>query len=236
MTFARALEVVAARRKTLTVYAGKNTGDVLAEFEIRNASIEHRRLPGDDPAGFVVIREADGFVGSIGLDELDELLEPPVCLPWNWGTLAPEYRALYELLENALFASLDRRQLLAAAREIENRAWRVEEGTLRVGFQRVSALEEQIPVYARLGSETDLETHVYVRTELDPPELANVTVHSTTGGEIGDYWFLTLRSGDVEQRCALLAEQRAENQYYGFWTYDPDLVDEIDTYVRETYD
>ena len=57
---------------------------------------------------------------------------------------------MYEVLEETLFTSFDRRQLLGTAREIEDRAWRVGVGTLRVGFQRPGAFERAGDQFFRL--------------------------------------------------------------------------------------
>ncbi|MFC4246609.1 DICT sensory domain-containing protein [Natribaculum luteum] len=235
MNFDRLLSTVERRRKTIVVYSSDDD-DVADGFEVRNASVEHRRLP-DGAAGFAVVRGRDGFAGAIGLGELEEFVEPPIYSPWDEAFLTAEYRTLFELLDDSLFASLDRRQLLAATREIENRAWRVGRGTLRVGFQRLSILETQIDFYARLGAETALDVHVYGRDDWDPLEIPNTTVHAEPGDEIGSFWFLAFDGGDDEtQACALLAKERAPGKFSGFWTYDPQIVDEMMTYVRNTYD
>ncbi len=236
MNFDRLLSTVERRRKTIAVYSS-DADDVADGFEVRNASVEHRRLPDAGSAGFAVVRDRDGFAGAIGLGELEEFVEPPIYSPWDEAFLTAEYRTLFELLDDSLFASLDRRQLLAATREIENRAWRVGRGTLRVGFQRLSILETQVGFYARLGAETALDVHVYGRDDWDPPVIPNTTVHAESGDEIGSFWFLAFDGGDDEtQACALLARERAPGEFSGFWTYDPQIVDEMMTYLRNTYD
>jgi DICT domain-containing protein len=43
--------------------------------------------------------------------------------------------------------------------------------------------------------------------------------------------------GDTEmESCALLAEERRDGEFYGFWTYDPSMVDELVAYLETTYD
>ena len=227
------LDAVERRRKTLVVYAPAEETDVVEQFSTRNVSVEYEPLPDGGPAGFVTVREDDDFVGSIGLPELREILDPPIRRPWN--PAADAYGALYEVLDETLFATFDRRQLLAAAREIENRAWRVGRGTLRVGFQALSALRAQVPVYERLAAETDLEIHLYGRADWDPPPLPDVTVH-TERGEIGRFWFLAFDGGDDPlNACALLAEERSDDEFYGFWTYEAGTVDSLLDYLSSTY-
>ena len=234
MTFEQFRATVETRRKRLTVYSSDDP-DVEAYFDGRNVAVETRSLPGDVD-GFVVVHDHEGFVGAIAIETLRELLEPPVPRPWDPSILSEGYQAVFELFENSVFVALDRGQLLSASREIENRAWRVGRGTLLAGFQRTAALERQRRIYEELAGGTALDVHVYV--EDDGVDLAevSVTVHSEADSELGEYWFLAFDGdGDDEHKCALLAEQRRDDEYEGFWTYDPDLVDELAAYVRRTY-
>lgn len=142
--------------------------------------------------------------------------------------LSPGYRALFELLDDTVFASLDRRQLLATVRELEDRAWRVGRGTLRVGFQSYAAFRDQEPVYLQLAEETDLDIHIYVAPETLTVDRSNwpVRFHTEPADEIGRYWsFMFDGDGVDENKCALVAEEREAGSYYGFWTYEPSLVD-----------
>lgn len=234
MTFERIRREVETRRKRLTIYSSERP-DVLDFFDGRNVSIETRPLPGTE-AGFVVVHDHDGFVGAIALETLRELLEPPIPRPWDPTILSAGYRTVFEILENATFFAMDRKQLLLASREIENRAWRVGWGTLLVGFQRPSAFERQLPIYEELCDGTALEVHVYVGDPVDEPEWSDVIVHVEPDGEIGNHWFLAFDgNGDDDQKCALVAEEYGAGEYEGFWTYDPALVDELTTHVRRTY-
>lgn len=233
VTFDRLRAEVDDRRKRVTVYA-TDEPDVLDYFDGRNVTVDRRTLPGTGP-GFVVVHDHDGFAGAISLETLRDLVEPPVPRPWDPTILASGYRTLFELLENAIFVSLDRGRLLAASREIENRAWRVGQGTLLVGFQRPEAFERQRRLYEELVDGTALEVHVYLRKEGDAPSHEGLRIHAC-GGEIGAYWFLAFDGGgDDGQKCALLAEEVAPGVYDGFWTYDPELVEELSAYVRRTY-
>lgn len=213
-------------RKRVTVYAPSERRDVVEGLRGRNVDVAYRSLP-DGVGGFVVVRDDEEFVASIGLDEFGELFEPPIERPWTRELVDEGYRALFEILDEALFVALDRRQLLAASREIENRAWRVGRGTIRVGFQRLTAFRDQLPVYARLADETDLAIHVYGRDDWEPPSIPGITVHEV-GGDVTRYWFLAFDGGpDRLQATGLLAEECEPGRFRGFWTYDAALVDRI---------
>ena len=230
------LAEVAARRRQLVVYAAEEPGWVADQFAARNAAVEFEPLPPDAATGFVVVREAGEFVASVGLSELQEILEPPVRRPGEPPPEASGYRAVFDLLEDTIFTAFDRRQLLGAAREIEDRAFRVGTGTLRVGFQRLSAMRSQVPVYAALGAETDLSIHLYGAADWDPPAVPGATIHPESAEEIGAFWFLAFDGGDDRMNaCALLAEERRPDAFYGFWTYDADLVERMLAHLEATY-
>ena len=236
MALADFFEAVESRRGTITVFAPEEPDWVAHQFGTRNVTVEYESLPPDAPTGFVVIREDDEFVASIGLAELREILEPPIRRPWRPPPPDSGYRTLLSLLEDTIFTAFGRRQLLGAAREIEDRAWRVGSGDLHVGFQRLSALRDQYPVYARLGEETNLAIDVYGRDDWEPPPIPNATVHAEPTPEIGAFWFLAFDGGpERTNACALLAEEREPDEFYGFWTYDADLVEEIVGYLVATY-
>lgn len=236
MDLAELLSAVERLRKDITVYAPEVDRDVVEQFATKNVSVDYRALPAAGPGGFVVLRDDDGFVGSVDLETLTELTSPPIPDVGDDPGIDPAYRALLEVLGDTLFSSFDRRQLLATAREFENRAWRVGDGTLRVGFQNPSALRAQVPTYARLGTETDLDVHVYVSEEWTAAAIPGVTVHAEDAEEIGRFWFLAFDGGgDEANRCGLVAEERSPGEFYGFWTYDPDRVGELLAHLADRY-
>jgi len=61
-------------------------------------------------------------------------------------------------------------------------------------------------------------------------------VVSGGGEEIGRFWFqLFDGGGDDQSKCGLLVEERELGRFYGFWTYEREIVDEIIEYLRATY-
>jgi hypothetical protein len=211
---------VERRRKRFTVYASGET-DLATQFATRNVAVEHRTVGADAPGPFVAIHDGDTFRGAVGLDALDHLLEPPIERPGERDGLSPGYRSLFEVLDDTVFVALTRRQLLAATREIEDRARRVGTGTLRASFQSLSTFESQAPVYRTLAAETDLDLHVYGRPDWTPPAIEDVTFHGDD--DVAEHWALAFDGGDGGDPCALLARERT-GDFEGFWTYDPDLV------------
>lgn len=223
------------RHKRVLVYAPEEESgnDVVPGLTARNATVERRSLPDGESNGFVVIRQDGEFRGSVSLSELHSFTELPIRDPWDLESRGSGYRALFELLDDTLFASLERRQLLAASREIEERAWRVGDGELRVGFQNPTAFDAQRTLYERFGLETDVDLHAYV--EAVPTDEASLPfpIHTEPSDEVSRFWFLAYDGGSGDrQDCALLAEQRDVESYYGLWTYDPDLVEDLFSVLR----
>jgi len=67
--------------------------------------------------------------------------------------------------------------------------------------------------------------------------LDGVRVHVEDAAELAAHWFVVYDGGDDRgQACALLAEEREEDSYYGFWTYDPRIVSRIVDHLEATYD
>lgn len=232
------LDRAAERERTITVFAPDRFEDLEAHFETRNVAVEHEPLPDDGSGGFVVLTEDGEFVGSVGAAAVRELLVDPT----DDATAGPSEatRALLGLLADTTFVSFDRRQLLATAREIEDRAYRQGTGRLRTGFQRVAALRAQRELYESLAAESLLDVHVYLQPDwtLDMPVAEGITVHTETADEVGAFWFVVFDGGgDAEQACALLAEESDDDpgSFRGFWTYDPETVGEIDGYLESTY-
>lgn len=221
------LEAAAERRKHLTHYAPER-GEFADRFAARNVDVSFRRLPPGGPDPFVVVRDADdpdsGVGGAVTVATLERLLAPPRATDERArDAVSPAYGAVLDLLDDTVFASLSRRQLLATTREFEDRAWRAGEGLLHVGFQTADAFADQRSLYDRLATDTALDVHVHLAD--GGVDAGEATVH--VGGEYAErYWFVAF-DGLGDSQCALVAEQRghdSDDGYVGAWTYDPELV------------
>ena len=213
-------------RKRFVVYSDVET-DLEERFAAYNVDVEHRSLPPGGPDPFLVVEASGEFAGAISLDSLSTLLEPPILHPDDDSGVSEGYRVLFETFDNTLFTSMDRGQLLAVSRELEDRAYRAGTGTLRASFQRLSAFEPQVETYRRLGRETELDIHLYGADDWDPPALPGVTYH-IDDGDLEHYWAVTFVEGSEDGRFgALLARQKGD-RYDGFWTDDDEMTREID--------
>ncbi len=127
--------------------------------------------------------------------------------------------------------------LIVISRYIEQIAWEAGSGTIRSSFQRLSRIGEEVgtrDVYDQLA-ETDLSVHVYGVPDR-PPEDLEVSVHGGYTDVYRDAWFVVYRpEGDRPWNgaggAALVALETDSRVWDGFWTYDDDLVADIEAYI-----
>lgn len=238
-TLREAFDTVEMQQQTLDVYTDEPTvtSELQAQFSTRNVRVVSQQLSPGDGDGFIIIRDTAGqFRGALGLDQLEALLSPEIHLPWELSDSGVRHADVLDFLDNTIFSSYDRRQMLAVTREIEERAWRENSGALHVGFQNSTAFTAQVPVYNRLARESSLAVRIYITDEWETEVDESIDIVAETGDEIGQFWFVLFDGGETDlNACGLLAEEQTPNNYYGFWTFDPDRLDEIITYLETTY-
>jgi DICT domain-containing protein len=236
MSLTELIEGVEAHEKTLRVFnADPDVVDTLAaQFGDRNLTVTAETTSSGGPEAFVVLSQDDAFVtaasvASVLADETRAETEP--------GFAADSYRPILDHLDETLFTSYDTQQMIAASREIEDRAWRMGKGALHAGFQTLSILEPQMDVYTRLAENERLDVHAYASPDTDVPKHdTDLTIHVERSDEIRRSWFVVYDGAGIDvNKCALLAEERAPRTFYGFWTYDPDTVDWIIDYLETAY-
>jgi hypothetical protein len=241
MSLTELIRGVENHEKTLTVFnADAEATDAVRErFHDRNLTVRADRTASSRPGAFVVLseeeRESDeeSFVTAAALS--DVLDGPDTTEP---GFDDDAYRPILDHLDETMFTSYDTRQMVAASREIEDRAWRLGKGSLHAGFQYLSILADQMHVYERLAEKDGLDVHAYAYPDQDsvPAHDTTLTIHVERTTEIERSWFVAYDGGGVDvNKCALLAEEREPRTFYGFWTYDPDTVDWIVDHLEESY-
>jgi len=232
MSLSELIAGVEAHEKTLTVVdPSPGVVDALRDhFSDRNVAVEAGRMDAG-PEDYVVLADDGEFVVATSVDDL---LEPEE--PTEPSFADHDYRPIIDHLDETMFTSYDRGRMLAASREIEDRAWRVGRGELHAGFQYGSNFEPQREAYERLGGRDDLTVHAYVHASGDDPApVEDVNVHHESDAEVRETWVVAFDGGGVEEsKCALVAEER-DGGFFGFWTYDPSTVDYVVNHLRATY-
>lgn len=234
MAFGDVITAAEADATHLRVCTDEEIDDLAERFGVRNVTVEHTLLPSGAGEGFVIVTRGGEFVGSVGIGAIETLAAPPIHAPGE--RVDEEFGQLVALLDDTVFTSLDRRQMLATSREIEDRAWRLGRGRLYAGFQSFSAMEGQVEVYERLATNAGLDVHVFGEPDWGPPEIQGVTLHATDDSEITRVWFVVYDGDAPLDDCALLAEEREPGLFHGFWTYDPERVRDIVTEIERVVD
>jgi hypothetical protein len=235
MSFTELIAGVEDHEKTLTVFnADEAAVSTLREqFHDRNISVRTEATPSGKPDAFAVLSNEGEFVTAA---DLETVLSP------DEGKTDPSfegepYQPILDHLDETLFTSYDIGQMVAASREIEDRAWRIGKGSLHSGFQRLSILSDQMDIYEQLAEKDSLDVHAYAVPDADVPDHdTDLTIHVERSDEIERSWFVAYDGAGVDvNKCALLAEEREPRSFYGFWTYDPATVDWIIDYLESTY-
>lgn len=231
------IDEMRTQRRTVTVYSDRSHPDLRERFADWNVELRFERLPPEADESFVTVRRGGEFLGGVDIDALGAFFESETVPPWQSRRSGVDPEAFMELLDETLFQADGRRQLLAASREFEDRAWRVGGGRIDAGFQRPGAFRAQRAVYERLA-ERGLDVHVYFDGGWDLDTVEGVTTHTTHDGELGRYWFVAFDTPDTidrSQACALLAEETSPDSYTGFWTYDANRVADLVEYLAAAY-
>ncbi|KDS90956.1 histidine kinase [Halorubrum saccharovorum] len=238
---------VEAHEATLTVFnADPEVAEELRKhFADRNIRVVEEQTAAG-PEAFAVLARDGEFVTAVTVGELLPRLggeSKPGDGESGAGASADEASTggrvggpVLDHLDETMFTSYSRADMVAASREIEDRAWRVGDGELHAGFQTLDVLTGETDTYDLLGEKERLAVHAYAADEGDAPDVEHYTVHVGETAEIRETWFVAYDGGGYDDaKCALLAEERAPGEFYGFWSYDPETVDYIIEYLGERY-
>lgn len=222
---------VESHEATLTVVnAGSDAREALAErFVERNLVVTGVTLEAD-PREFAVLSRNGEVLTAVPVSDL--LADPERTSP---GFDRRSYRSVLDHLDETIFTSYTTARMVAASREIEDRAWRTGSGELHAGFQTLDVLSSAVSTYNRLHEREGLEVHAYAAPEGDV-SVAEFPVHVEPAPEIRETWFVAYDGGGTdENKCALLAEEREPGRFYGFWSYDPETVDHVIDHLTRSY-
>lgn len=229
-------DAVERREKTLTVFNPDRTGvvDELAEqFADLTTAVRTETTRSGRPADFATLA-VDGRV--LEAATLDSLRDAAAAVPSGPGEICvddPGHGALRQYLSEARLSSCDRERLLVAAREIEDWARRVGDGTLLVGVQTASNLRERRDRYADLAAR-NLDVRCYATPDGDGAPIDGASITLVDDPDVRDHWFVLFDGATDDRQCAaLLGAERAPGSYDGFWTHDPEVVERVLARVRE---
>ncbi|MDS0282954.1 DICT sensory domain-containing protein [Haloarcula onubensis] len=235
MSLSELIAGVEAHEQTLTVFnAGASvTDDLRDRFADRNVRVVRETTGSGRPGEFLTLSDDDGVYAATDVESFYDSLEDRERVLGEDAA-----HSVLDHLDETLFTSWSIGRMVAASREIEDRAWRVGEGALHAGFQTLSTLEGELDLYEGLG-DSPVDVHAYAVPDIDPPAHTTFQLHLDRSAELANSWFVVFDDGVDEeattQKCALLAEEREPREFYGFWTYDPSTVDYIVDHLETRY-
>ena len=242
MSLSAVIADVESRQKTLRVFNPdpETEADVVEElsafFRHQNVAVRGEETPSGRPESFAVLSLDELFLAAVSLGDLEEMMTSAPAGPGGLGIDDSAYHDVLQYLKETTFTSYSKSQMVTVSKEIEDRAWRVGNGRLFAGFQYTSIMKGQERTYEDLAKR-DLEINAYGVPDETLPELAGVHLHVEESEELASTWFVVFDGGtEAANKSALLAEERSPDQFYGFWTYDPGIVDRIIDHLETTYD
>lgn len=134
--------------------------------------------------------------------------------------------------------------LIELSRYIEARAWEHGVGELHSSFQYLSRLQDERgthEVYRSLG-ESDVDVNIYGIADASVPSNIDADVYTDSDdGELLRSWFVVYsHPSDPDESAALVCyrlpgEDGHIGPWKGFWTFDPERVENIRTYITDTF-
>ncbi|PSQ20664.1 histidine kinase [Halobacteriales archaeon QS_8_65_32] len=232
------LDRVDGTMETLTVYNFGGSDEVIEDlydfFGQRLVMVAESNTQYGEPTGVAMLHDGERFLAAGPVEPAHRSLAFD---PAAFSGESLESDGYPEILEHAAttaFTSYDKRRMILASREIETRAWQVGNGELYAGFRRLSVMRHQWDVYAKLAR-TGVAVHAYGAPDWTPPdaEADTMNFHGREDAEVKESWFVVFDGdGDDTHKAALVSEERDPGEFYGFWTYEPDLVNEVVAYFR----
>ena len=227
---------------TLTVCNYDGASEELAVIERyldrQGVNMREASLDVDQPRSVALLHHGDDLLAGESVTALRGAIDIESVTDDGFGER--QTSDLLSNLEQSVFgaAAADKKLLIDVSHNIELLANRVGTGRLHAGFQKLSNLVDEpqaAGIYKRLA-ESGVDVHVYGLPDTDTT-IPGVTVHAVYDEEIADSWFVSYDGdGDPDHKAGLLAvELESAGTYEGFWTYDSDIVTQLDAYLTATY-
>lgn len=238
MSLSAHIKYVRDWQKTLVVFNHPNDSRIVADlqdyFSTQNVAVTSKKTQSGEPDSIAVLQHNGEILASVPVAKLEELIAGGGLRETGIGVRDTEYQDILQYLKETTFTSYDKSNMVTISHEIENRALRVNEGRLYAGFQRPEKLNAQAHQYTQLANQS-LEINTFA-VPGDQIKISGITHHTTSTEEIEQSWFVIFDGGGTDTyKTALLATEEEPDQFYGFWSDDPELVDSIWKYLDREY-
>jgi len=248
MSISAFIDALDDREKTITVLNRESVDPLyrmLVEmFESEGVTVAESSDP-DSPGDVVLLQ--DEQTGNLAVSRLDDVSETLLLVNsdlYVTGTVPIEDVETPQVvahLSDVTFRVSDKQKflLIHISRHIESLALETGSGVVHSSFQRLSRLRDERGTTRAYESlvDTGLDVHVYGVDDWEPPAFADeMTVHAGDSEELRNSWFVVHDGdGNDDRKAALVAQETSPNEYRGYWTFEPRLVDEILGYLQDAY-
>jgi len=225
MVFTDILGRVEGRRRTLVFYNAEDLSeeiDRIVEYVgAHDVDISYTTDAGM-PDSVVVVRDGHR---TLSVDKIEAVYEYLVAWESEMAG-SDQLPSLFAALDETVFRSKNKRQLVLASRLIENRAATIGDGHLSAGFQQLSRARAQLPFYQNLPPTVTIS--LYGTPDWTPPADSSIEAYEPAFEDHDDYWWVIYDGTDQPQHhAALLAEEHNPGEYTGFWTYRRSIVEAL---------
>jgi len=224
MVFGDVLGRVDDSRRRLVFYNAESRSHcerVVEYVGIHDVEIEYVDDP-TEPDSTVCVQDDDTRLASDDIEAVAAYID-------SWETdLSTDAQppSIFEALDETIFRSKNRCQLMLASRILETRAARAGNGRLAVGFRQLSLARPQLPLYRSLPP--TISVSLYGEPDWLPPADSGLAVYTPKSQHHADYWWVVFDGTDnPSQHAALLAEETDDGSYTGFWTYRQSLIEAV---------
>lgn len=217
-------------------------------FEEQDITVEEQQLSQYDENTVLLLEDGE-IIASSSLRELQDAILMVNSDLFITGTRKLEETtvpAVIDGLSDHRFAlrgypesDTEKLLLILISRHIERLAFEYGEGTLRSSFQQLSRIEDERgthQVYQKL-TDTDVDVHIYGQPNWRPSPDFPVTIHGGYKRDFRESWFVVYTPpedrGDEFDKAALVAIEDEPRRWDGFFTYQPDLVDDVARHIRQ---
>ena len=211
-------------------------------FESESVAVQEAGTEPAAPANIVQLQDGDGV--GIATSSLDDIRDQLLLV--NSDMYITGTRSLDSVETADVVANLDdttfnvdgksKLLLIHISRHVERMALETGSGVLHSGFQYLSRIHDERGTdraYHQL-SDTDVDVHVYGVPDWDQPP-NDMIVHPGED-ELERAWFVVYDGdGSDERKAALVCHETGPNEYGGFWTFRPAVVDDVLDYLETTY-
>jgi hypothetical protein len=211
--------------------------DIVAHLDIDSDNIT-RRKEQSKPDDYITIQSGSDHELTTNIEALWNSISTTAEMLGNTSSNNPDQSTIIDRIGGVTFTSHDKQRLLTISRHIERRVQQIGDGTLHTCFQRFSRFEADLRthIYYNILARSGVDVYLYGMPDTELQHVDELTAVGVDNDEIAATWMVTFDgNGTDSDKAALLAQEKAPDDWTGFWTFDPTIVDDVIEYIITKY-